>query len=1639
MLYTLTIDKEFCGYVDLTWQKKTTANPYRGFTDDAADSDNARTRVQKNATLDLMLGQIANYCPVIARNTIVKNTTSLKDLWQKIRQHFGFQASGAHFLELAAFKLEPEERPEDLFQRLSAFFEDSLLSSSGTGITHHGEIVDEEDVTPTLENTIVVLWLQMINPNLPELVKQRYGTELRNKTIASLKPEISLAMPSLLDELKTIEESKVYRFSVHNSSTNNRRSQTRPKQKKSCTLCKTAGRAGSDTHWLRECIYLPEGDKRALARARAVPDPDYSDDEGGDDHFPTVNHDTDVGPLIDSNVHTARRVSIIQSPYLDVHYQHHPLRLTLDCGATTNMIRASTARRINLPVTPASQLAHQADGVTPLDVVGECHTRLTRGNCTFTLSALVVKKLDVDILAGTPFMVNNDIAVRPAKKEVVINGKDIVKYGPTQQSHTSSSVRRAQAFLLRGPEQQTVIMPGEFLELQTPKESEPDITWALEPRFDSSPSHSQNVGCKWPPIQEVKAVDHAVRVPNNTDYPVIVRKHEHLCQVRAITPVTVDEPVIEVTPQTPRPRQNSLPHSSAVQVDPDKQLSTEMKRKFELVNKQYDCVFNPVIAKYNGASGDIKGNVNMGPVLPPQRKGRMPHYNKEKLVQLQNKFDELESLGVLTTPEKVNVAVEYLNLSFLVQKPNGGTRLVTAFGEVGYYSKPQPSLMPNVEATLRSIAGWKYLIKTDLQQSFYQIPLSHPSMKYCGVATPFKGVRVYTRCAMGMPGSETALEEVMSRVLGDLIQEGVTAKIADDLYCGGNTPEEALINWERILSALRKNGLNLSASKTVICPKSTVVLGWVWSHGTLKASTHRIAALAAADPPKTVRALRSFIGAYKVLSRVLKGYAELLHPLDQLAAGKQSQDHVEWDDESLQHFSKAKDALKDNKTIHLPQPCDTLWIVTDGSVKCAGIGATLYILRDNQLKLAGFFNAKIRKNQITWLPCEIEALCISVAISHFAPYIIQSKEQVHLLTDSRPCVLAYKKLLRGEFSASSRVTTFLATVSRHNVHVGHIAGASNLLADYASRHAVTCLDNSCQICQFVADTQDSCVRSISVQEVLNGNTSMPFISRTAWHGVQQDCPDLRRVHSHLSQGTRPTKKMTTIPEVKRYLQQVVIAQDGLLVVRENAPFRRPSERIVVPKSILHGLLTALHLRFAHPSAYQLKRLATRYFYALNMDKVVDDVTSTCHHCRSLKHIPKQLAIQSTGPPPSSVGSSYAMDIMRRYKQCILVLRETVTSYTQTRIISSERHNDIRDALIIMCADMCCLCSTGIRIRVDPAPGMVALQKDTMLQKYSIEIEVGMIKNINKNPVAERAVEELGMEILRVQPEGSAISELTLAIATTNMNSRIRREGLSARELWTQRDQITAEQLPLDDRQLIMNQSGARKANHWPSAKSKVPSCNMGQVHDVQVGDLVFLKNERSKTCARDKYIVSAISGQRCQIRKFAKSQLRAKVYEVLKAEVYPVLPTVVLSNQQNMRQYTSSDNSDSDIDNESGIGSNSNDTTSFHTGNNLSNLVDSDPNVSENSDHTDSFASDAVNEHVMPNSPAGLDCDALDLIGADVHSTEDSRPSTSHDNNSTQSAESACMETPNIEEYVPRRSKRIKRPPERLRSYICAF
>ena len=160
------------------------------------------------------------------------------------------------------------------------------------------------------------------------------------------------------------------------------------------------------------------------------------------------------------------------------------------------------------------------------------------------------------------------------------------------------------------------------------------------------------------------------------------------------------------------------------------------------------------------------------------------------------------------------------------------------------------------------------------------------------------------------------------------------------------------------------------------------------------------------------------------------------------------------------------------------------------------------------------------------------------------------------------------------------------------------------------------------------------------------------------------------------------------------------------------------------------------------------------------------------------------------------GVSFAGDVIKRHRQSILVLREYTTSFAASCLIPDERHDTLRDTLTRLIIGLHSLDGPRAIVRVDPAPGFASMSSNDSLKHLKVTIEVGRVKNKSNNPVAGKAVRELEEELICQEPGGRPVSEVDLAIATVRLNSRLRFSGLSSRELWTQRNQFTHEQLPL---------------------------------------------------------------------------------------------------------------------------------------------------------------------------------------------------------------------------------------------------
>ena len=341
-------------------------------------------------------------------------------------------------------------------------------------------------------------------------------------------------------------------------------------------------------------------------------------------------------------------------------HDHHQIRVIVDSGAETNMIRESIAYGIGARVTKSSQAVYQADGVSPLDVRGETKVILIRDSHKLVLEALVVRGLECDVLGGVPFMEANSIGVLPHKHQITI-GNDIYPYGLQAPTAHRPSIRRSVAEPLRAPTVPTVVWPGDYVEVSSPFHAFHDEPLALEPRLETKAAEQSSD--QWPAPGIVGVVGGKIRIPNHTASPIVLTHRAVIGQVRPTTTHSECPSTNGDSPESTRIQQAQCiqtPFSHAVTLDPHNVLPAAVRYEFCDTLKHYESVFNPDLDKHNGASGPFQAVVNMGPVKLPQRKGRLPLYLCQNHELLQLTFDELQACGVFCHPEDANVVVEYL-------------------------------------------------------------------------------------------------------------------------------------------------------------------------------------------------------------------------------------------------------------------------------------------------------------------------------------------------------------------------------------------------------------------------------------------------------------------------------------------------------------------------------------------------------------------------------------------------------------------------------------------------------------------------------------------------------------------------------------------------------------------------------------------------------------------------------------------------------------------------------------------------------------------------------------------------------------------------------------------------------------------
>lgn len=1183
--------------------------------------------------------------------------------------------------------------------------------------------------------------------------------------------------------------------------------------------------------------------------------------------------------------------------------QGQPINITLDGGATGSFIKLSCAKKYGFKIWPNKQSAGLADNQTKVQSVGYIEEKFYRDNWSVTFKGLVVPHLKADIYGGTPFLKDNDIIQRPAKNIITVLGKHTIMQTnsdlPLSDPNSAALVTLAKINV-----QQTVLYPGQSIKVHTPSITN-QTPVAVEPRLENKLSN-------WPEPAILSNNDSYISITNNDDVPIILNDDVKMISV---TPCTeVNAATIQTTPHTTC----NLPSRQNIINQINSQTNTSILSKqqiiqLENIHKENSAVFDGQLTGYNGHCGKHFVRLQWADdTRPKTTKVYTPNWSSAKDKILQLKIDQLTEMGVLADPYEHNIQVKCIHPCFLQKKARAAhkeiehceiseIRFLTAANAVNEKCRLIQTKIPDQTEIFRFIAKNPCAIYADLYESFFQNHLHKQDWGYMAINSPYKGLRVYTRSTQGLINQDEELNQLLSKVLGQQLLEGKCMKIADDLVVGGQTIQEAINNWNEVLTQLRLSNLKLSPTKVRIFPTEASIYGWQIKGDKITPDPHRQLLLGKTsfNDLKTISDLRSWMGIFKTFLIAMPGLAQIMDPFDRIVAGvKDNKSAVQWTDELINFFNTATSKIQNNvQYLTLPKPHEQLIIMPDATVRHPAVGFVLNVVRNDKLLPVIFYSFKLTDNQKDWWPCEREALAVATAIKKCSHYILESTKPTLVLTDSKPVVQAAALINKGKFSASSRMSAFLCSLARYKIDVQHVSGKlkQNIAPDFLSRNPAQCSDNKCQLCLFIKETSSCVVSAINTSTISNENftvnkysktdnlhqvtfqgdqitlsaissDSMPIGNHKIWSELQAKDYACREAYTRLISGQQPAKKGPMSNDIRRYYNTCQ-AKD-LLVLEEKIPHTTQTRyRVVIPKPYVPAIIAQLHHREQnHPSAFQLEKIFNRFYFGINVKSIIEDTIANCMLCKSNKFLKPTNAPFNSVSNPSHPGQIFNADVIRRCNQKILICRDLFSSYTTAVIIKTEQSTCLLNGLIQATAHI--RSPNEINIRTDSAPGFKGLQNNEQLKKLKINLETTDHSNNNAIATVDCAIKEFEEELIKLAPHATTLNEATIQLVINSMNSKIRNRGLTPYEIMFSRDFKSQTNLHIQDESLAAEQQILKKINHDSSVKSKGIITPADQLFNK--GDTVAIVSEKNKIHSRDVYLVTDTYPDKLQVNKIIR-------------------------------------------------------------------------------------------------------------------------------------------------------------------------
>lgn len=353
----------------------------------------------------------------------------------------------------------------------------------------------------------------------------------------------------------------------------------------------------------------------------------------------------------------------------------------------------------------------------------------------------------------------------------------------------------------------------------------------------------------------------------------------------------------------------------------------------------------------------------------------------------------------------------------------GSKRLVTDFRYLNQRIRKQNWPFPLVKDSIQKIghSDCTIISTIDLKEAYHSLKLEKNSQRFCGI-TSYSGGRsyFYTRLPQGASISPSEFQMFIEKVLDDIpnSRENMIAHM-DDTIIFSKDMDSHFVHLENLFHGLMKHGLKISPKKSKFFRRELEYMGHNISiqngRPCISPVLSKCDAIRRIGIPKTVSAVKSFIGAVNYLSMYLPRLHELLKPMYELTKKSVV---FKWTPIHQDVFERIKEMLVKPPVLNMPVSSGLIKLYSDTS--SIATGGTLCQIIDGQEKIIAYYSKSLPASAKRYSVSELELTglylnCVAfrniLKQTHFMA-IVDHSALVQIMSSKRePPTMRLKKLV----------------------------------------------------------------------------------------------------------------------------------------------------------------------------------------------------------------------------------------------------------------------------------------------------------------------------------------------------------------------------------------------------------------------------------------------------------------------------------------------------------------------------------------------------------------------------------------------------------------------------------------------------